>query len=92
MAHTTAASLYRRHPELFALANTVLDRASSSASRRYAVWFDGGRWQIGPVDGVQFSRSGPDAILAGTYTLAATPEQIVLDILEAQSEIMECAA
>lgn len=86
-----SAALYRRHPELFALANTVIDRACNKSSNRQALWFVDGCWKTGPADGLQFNRRAPLSVVAGVYTCKARPEQIVEDMLEAQEEIMETA-
>lgn len=87
----SAAKLYQRHPELIALANTVIDRACNYAGKPQALWFVDGRWKTGPVDGMHYHRRGPHAVVAGVYNSHAAPEQIVLDMLEAQEEIMEAA-
>lgn len=84
-------ALHRRHPELFALANTVIDRACNHAGHAQALWFVDGRWRCGPLDGMHYHRRGPRSVVAGVYTCTAQPAQIVLDMLAAQSEIMAAA-
>lgn len=86
-----SAALHRRHPELFALANTVIDRACNHAGQHQAVWFVDGRWKCGPVNGMLYNRRAPHAVVAGVYTCKAQPEQLVEDMLAAQAEIMETA-
>lgn len=90
-AEQSTTALHRRYPELFALANMVIDRACNHAGHAQALWFVDGRWRGGPLDGMHYHRRGPRSVVAGVHTCTAHPTQIVLDMLEAQSEIMAAA-
>lgn len=73
--------LYRKYPELFEVANRVMDLACTAALRRQALWLVRGEWKTGPVDGARFNRRPPDSMLAGVYDLHALPDEIVSDML-----------
>lgn len=84
-------SLCRRHPEMYALAESVVDRACQRGNRKYAVWFDAGAWHSGDPNGRYYSERSPSAVLAGVYSCRAHPDDIVLDMLAAQDVILEAA-
>lgn len=90
-AEQSTTSLHRRYPELFALADSVVDRACHRGNRKFAVWFDAGAWHTGDPHGRYYTDRSPAAVLAGVYSCRAHPDDIVLDMLAAQADIMEAA-